>query len=147
MTCKDCDKPIGYQDHRNSMDALGVELCEHHTRLMLKIIEDNRTPVEAIQLFYALKAAGARPMLEWWDGHKSVDIAFSRVKLNIEVDVDEELVTHDQALRELNEAMLSFKKGFTTIRIPKVAIYYALEETVENILGIIDGLKKHIKVI
>jgi len=129
------------------MDSLGIELCEHHTRLMLRIIEDNRTPVEAIQLFYALKAAGARPMLEWWDGQKSVDIAFSRVKLNIEVDCEEELISHSQALKELNEAMQSFKKGFTTIRIPKVAIRHGLEETVESILGITEALRHRVKVI
>jgi hypothetical protein len=147
MTCKDCDTPIGYEEHRRSLESLGVELCEHHARLMERIIEDRNTPIEAIQLFYALKEAGARPMLEWWDGYKSVDIAFSRVKLNIEVDVEEELITPNQAIRELNEAMHSFKKGFTTIRIPKVAIRYRLEETVENILGIIEGLRQHVRVI
>lgn len=147
MTCKDCDKAISYQEHKHSMELLGVELCDHHAGLMNKIIKDNRTPVEAIQLFYALKEAGARPMLEWWDGQKSVDIAFSRVKLNIEVDGEEELISHSQAIRELNEAMESFKKGFTTIRIPKVAIQHGMKETVNNILGIIEGLRQHIKVI
>lgn len=147
MKCKDCDKAIGYQQHKESMDSLGVELCERHTRLIKKIILDNNTSVEAIQLFYALKVAGANPMLEWWDGKKSVDIAISRVKLNIEIDNDYNMITHEQAINDLEEAMHSFKNGFTTVRIPHLAIKYYLEDTVENILGIVTGLKANIKAI
>ncbi|UII79373.1 hypothetical protein [Flagellimonas sp. CMM7] len=147
MKCKDCDKAIGYQQHKESMGSLGVELCERHTRLIKKIILDNNTSVEAIQLFYALKVAGANPMLEWWDGKKSVDIAISRVKLNIEIDNDYNMITHEQAINDLEEAMHSFKNGFTTVRIPHLAIKYYLEDTVENILGIVTGLKANIKAI
>ncbi|TXN35558.1 hypothetical protein FVB32_13340 [Flagellimonas hymeniacidonis] len=147
MTCKDCDKNIGYHEHKESMDSLGVELCERHTRLIKKIILDNNTPLEAIQLFYALKEAGAHPMLEWWDGKKSVDIAISRVKLNIEIDKDYNMITHEQAISDLEQAMHSFKNGFTTVRIPHLAVKYYMEDTVQNILGIIEGLKANIKVI
>ncbi len=147
MTCKDCEQSIGYTEHRESMDSLGVELCKRHTKLIKKVILNNNTSVEAVQLFYALKEAGAHPMLEWWDGTKSVDIAISRVKLNIEIDTDLQLITHDQAINDLEQAMRSFKNGFTTIRIPNIAIRYYLQDTVENILGIIAGLKANIKVV
>ncbi|MBO0323081.1 hypothetical protein J0X14_12305 [Muricauda sp. CAU 1633] len=147
MTCKDCEKSIGHQQHKESMDSLGVQLCERHTRLIKKVILDNNTPLEAIQLFYALKEAGAYPMLEWWDGKKSVDIAISRVKLNIEIDKDYNMITHEQAISDLEDAMHSFKNGFTTVRIPHLAIKYYLDDTVQNILGIISGLKANIKAI
>lgn len=147
MTCKECDKSIGYTEHRESMDSLGVELCKRHTKLIKKVIINNNTSIEAVQLFYALKGAGAHPMLEWWDGTKSVDIAISRVKLNIEIDTDYQMITHDQAINDLEQAMRSFKNGFTTIRIPNIAIKYYLNDTVENILGIIEGLKANIKVV
>lgn len=147
MTCKDCGKTIGYIAHKESMDSLGVELCKRHTKLIKKVILENNTPLEAIHLFYALKEAGANPMLEWWDGKKSVDIAISRVKLNIEIDVEQKLITHEQAISELEEAMRSFKNGFTTLRIPHITIKYYLNETVTNILGIIDGLKANLKVV
>ena len=117
MTCKDCGKEISPQQLKVSKESIGVELCERHTRLIKKVILDNDTPIDAIHLFYALKEAGAHPMLEWWDGKKSVDIA------------------------------ISFKNGFTTIRIPHLAIKYYLDETVANILGIISGLKANIKAI
>lgn len=147
MTCKDCGKPIGYGEHKTSMDLLGVELCSRHTGLIQQIIHENQTPVEAIQLFYALKEAGANPMLEWWDGQKSVDIALSRVKLNIEIDTEFNRLTHERAIQDLGQAMQSFKKGFTTLRIPSIAVKYYLSETVDNILEIAEGLKANIKVI
>ncbi|MDT0539877.1 hypothetical protein [Croceitalea sp. P059] len=147
MACIDCNKNIGYETFKKSTEALGVELCERHIRLIEKVILENDTPIEAVQLFYALKEAGANPMLEWWDGNKSVDIAISRVKLNIEVDTDYQLITHEQAIQDLEEAMHSFKNGFTTIRIPHIVVKYYLKDTVNNILGIIQGLKANIKVI
>nr|WP_293295126.1 hypothetical protein [Allomuricauda sp.] len=147
MTCKDCGKTIGPQQYKTSKDSLGITLCERHSKLIKRVILDNNTPLEAIHLFYALKEAGVHPMLEWWDGKKSVDIAISRVKLNIEIDKDYNMITHEQAINDLEDAMHSFKNGFTTVRIPHLAIKYYLDETVENILGIISGLKANIKAI
>ncbi|MEE9364364.1 MAG: hypothetical protein V3U92_17315 [Cellulophaga sp.] len=114
---------------------------------MNKIIENNGTSKEAIQLYYGLREAGLNPMLEWWDGKKSVDIAISRVKLNIEIDTEYHMISHDQAINDLEETMHSFKNGFTTIRIPHVLVKHYLEETVNNISGIIKGLKENVKVI
>ena len=147
MKCLECRKELSYIDHKNSMDVLGVELCVQHKVRMNKIIEKNNTSKEAIQLYYGLREAGINPMLEWWDGKKSVDIAISRVKLNIEIDTEYHMISHDQAINDLEETMHSFKNGFTTIRIPHVLVKHYLEETVNNILGIMQGLKENIKVI
>ncbi len=147
MTCKECGKKLTDEERHGSFDVLGVALCGRHTKLIKKIILNNNTPLEAIQLFYALKEKGAHPMLEWWDGEKSVDIAFSRVKLNIEIDTDYNLITHEQALKDLEDSMRSFQNGFTTVRIPHLTVKYYLEDTVQNILEIISSLKSHIKVI
>ena len=147
MTCKDCNKSVSPETGQLAKDRFGVLLCKRHMDLLDRIIEENQTPVEAIQLYYALKEAGANPMLEWWDGHKSVDIAISRVKLNIEIETDYHLITHEQAINDLEEAMHSFKNGFTTIRIPHVVVKYYLDATVKNILGIIQGLKSNLMVI
>lgn len=147
MTCKECNKSITPEVGQHAKDSFGVELCERHTKLVKRILEENQTPIEAIQLYYALKEVGANPMLEWWDGQKSIDIAISRVKLNIEIETDYHLITHEQAINDLEEAMHSFKNGFTTVRIPHVVVKYYLEETVKNILGIIQGLKSNLKVI
>ena len=147
MTCLECNKELGYLDHKSAMDFLGVELCKKHRTRMEKLIDQHNTPIEAIQLYYGLKEAGVNPMLEWWDGKKSVDIAVSRVKLNIEIDTEYHMITHEQAINDLEETMHSFKNGFTTIRIPHVLIKHYLNETVNNILGIMEGLRANIKVI
>lgn len=147
MNCLECNKELGYLDHKNSMDTLGVELCDKHYSRMQKLIEQNNTPQEAIQLYYGLKEEGVKAMLEWWDGKKSVDIAISRVKLNIEIDTKYHMMTHEQAINDLEETMHSFKNGFTTIRIPHVLIKRYLKETINNILGIMEGLRANIKVI
>ncbi|MGB5555433.1 MAG: hypothetical protein WBM83_12295 [Flavobacteriaceae bacterium] len=147
MNCLECNKELGYIDHKDAMDSLGVELCEQHLLRMNKLIQQHETPLEAIQLYYGLKEAGISAMLEWWDGKKSVDIAISRVKLNIEIDTKYHMLTHEQAINDLEEAMHSFKNGFTTIRIPHVLIKHYLKETVTNIIGIMEGLRANIKVI
>ena len=147
MTCLECNIELGYVDHKNSMNSFGVELCNKHRIRMEKLIEQNGTPLEAIQLYYGLKEEGVSAMLEWWDGKKSVDIAISRVKLNIEIDCKYHMMTHEQAISDLEEAMHSFKNGFTTIRIPHVLIKHYLKETVLNIIGIMEGLRANVKAI
>lgn len=147
MTCKDCNTSVSPEIGQLAKDRFGVVLCERHFNLVNRIVEENQTPIEAVQLYYALKEAGANPMLEWWDGQKSIDIAISRVKLNIEIETDYHLITHEQAINDLEEAMHSFKNGFTTVRIPHVVVKYYLDQTVKNILGIIQGLKSNLKVI
>jgi len=147
MNCLECNAALNYLDHRNAMDSLGVELCTKHQDRMKMVIETHNTPLEAVQLYYGLKEVGVNAMLEWWDGQKSIDIAISRVKLNIEVDTEYHMLTHEQAMNDLEETMHSFKNGFTTIRIPHVLIRHYLKETVHNITGIMQGLKANIKTI
>lgn len=147
MTCLECKKKLSVYDHKNAMDVFGLELCTQHKIRLEKIITLYGTSKEAILLYYGLKEAGIVPMLEWWDGKKSIDIAISRVKLNIEIDTEYHTITHEQAINDLEEAMHSFKNGFTTIRIPHVLIKYYLKETVNNILGIVEGLKANIKAV
>ena len=145
MTCLECKKELSYIDHKNAMDAYGVELCSSHQVRLNKVILKNNTPKEAIQLYYGLKEQNLNPMLEWWDGKKSIDIAISRVKLNIEIDTEYHMLTHEQAINDLEEAMHSFKNGFTTIRIPHDLIKHHFIETIDNILGIVEGLHVNIK--
>lgn len=147
MTCIECKKKLSYAEHRSAMDHYGIELCERHKARMDKLHKNNCTPIEAIQLYYGLKQEGANPMLEWWDGKKSVDLAFSRVKLNIEIDTDYHMMSHEQAINNLTNMMHSFQDGFTTIRIPHTLIKYFLNETVENIIGIKEGLRARSRVI
>jgi len=147
MTCLECNNELSYMDHRESMESLGVELCKKHKKRIDKLIRANNTPVSAIQLYYGLKAEGESPMLEWWDGHKYVDLSFSRVKLNIEIDDRYEKLTDEKVLEYLQKSMESFDNGFTTIKVPHALIKYHLKETIQNILGIMEGLRANVKLI
>lgn len=145
MKCLECKKELSHIDHKNAFETYRVELCKPHKERIDKLVSSKNTPIEAVQLYYGLKAIGITSMLEWWDGKKSVDLAISRVKLNIEIDTDYNTITHEQAILDLEEAMHSFKNGFTTIRIPHVVIKYYLKETVKNIEAIVEGLKVNTK--
>jgi len=147
MTCLECSKKLSVLDYNSSVDSLGVELCPHHKKRIEDLMEQKGTSLEAVQLYYGLKRAGVAAMLDWWDGKKSIDIAISRVKLNILIDSKYHMMTHEQAINNLEETMHSFKNGFTTIRIPHFLIQHYLKETVNNIIGIMEGLKANVKVI
>ncbi len=145
MRCLECKVQLSYIDHKESMDALNIELCKKHLSRVQKLQKERDTCPEAIQLYYGLKANGVKAMLDWWDGKKNVDIAISRVKLNIIVDHEYQRMTHEQAINDLEETMRSFKNGFTTIRIPHFLIRQYPKETVTNIIGIMEGLKENLK--
>lgn len=147
MTCKECNKLITPEELKTSTDFVGVGLCDHHTNLLIRVMKQNKTPKEAITLYYKLKEEGLNPMIEWWDGSRSVDIAISRVKLNIDIGTDYELITHKQALKELEQTMLSFKNGFTNIRIPHILVKNYLDDTVNYVVGIAEGLRTNLKAI
>ena len=147
MNCLECQKELSYLDHRRSMEMFQAELCPTHLNRLEKLIRQSQMPREAVMLYYGLKEAGVKPMLAWWDGKKTVDLAISRVKLNIEIDQGYESLSHQEAMNDLEETMHSFRNGFTTIRIPHFLIRNHLAETVSNILGIMDGLRANIKVV
>lgn len=140
-TCLECAKKLNIDESNHSRETLGVHLCNRHLKLIKNIMARHDTPREAVQLYYGLKEAGLAPMLEWWDGNKSVDVALSRVKLNLEVDTEYQMFTCNQALHTLEERMFSFKDGFTTLRIPHMLIRQCPGETIDAILSIIEGLR------
>jgi hypothetical protein len=139
--CLDCKKILDPSVEKASINTLGIPLCSHHQNLIHRLMKLHETPLEAIQLYYGLKEAGAAPMLEWWDGLRSVDIALSRVKLNLEIDTEYQMFTSDQTLTILEERMYNYKNGFTTIRIPHMLIRQCLTDTIDAVLGIMEGLR------
>lgn len=147
MTCLECKKELSYMDHRKAIELFDVELCEAHRARMERLMKFQHAPAEAIILYYGLKKAGVKAMLAWWDGKRTVDLAISRVKLNIEIDLGQERLSYEDALGELGPAMHSVRDGFTTLRIPHHLVRVSLKETVESILGVIEGLKPKLKVV
>ena len=90
MKCIECQKKLSDNQLNEALVTYRVPLCTKHKKRLDGLIEKHKTPIEAIQLYYGLKQANVRPMLEWWNGKRSVDIAISRAKLNIIIDTEYE---------------------------------------------------------
>jgi very-short-patch-repair endonuclease len=103
--------------------------------------------VEAVILYYGLRQEGIRPMLAWWDGKRTVDLAISRVRLNIEIDRGYESLSHQQAMQELESNLYAFRDGFTHIQIPRDLVRNHVGETVEVILRVMQSLREKTRVV
>ena len=85
------------------------------------------TPL-AKKLSDALRKKDILTLLEKWDGHKHIDIAIPKYKINIEVDGEHHNTRPKQALTDLKRTFYSFKKGYFTLRIPNSLVKNHFEE-------------------
>jgi len=96
---------------------------------MLKIINKYKQPTkEAAALKEALENKGALVYLELDDGHKHIDLAIPRAKLNIEIDGIQHLTDPYQILADLGRGYYSHKNGYNTMHIPNEMIHKHLQE-------------------
>jgi very-short-patch-repair endonuclease len=99
---------------------------------MLKIINNYPTPTkEAQALKEALEQQGVRVYVELDDGHKHIDIAIPKAKLNVEVDGIQHFTNPYQILADLNRGYYSNKKGYNTMHIPNEMLNKHLKEISE----------------
>ena len=97
--------------------------------LMLKIINNYRIPTkEASALKDALEARGVRVLVELDDGHKRIDLAIPKAKLNVEVDGIQHLTNPHQIIADINRGYYSNKIGYHTMHIPNEMVRMHLEE-------------------
>ena len=84
--------------------------------------------------------------LEKYDGYKTIDIAVTDAKVNIEVDGAHHNYDHRQALADLQRTYFAFKKGYLTLRIPNSLVKSNLNDTADYItqfLNLIAGNRNH----
>ena len=98
----------------------------------------DRSTQETIRLFDALKEQGVPAYIDKWDGHKHIDIAIPKAKINIEVDGIQHNTRSKQALADLKRTYYTFKKGYFTLRIPNSLIKYHFEECFKLIVGMVN---------
>ena len=96
-----------------------------------------RSTPETIKLCYALKGHSINALIDFWDGHKHIDIAIPQAKINIEVDGVQHNTSPRQALADLKRTYYSFKKGYFTLRIPNSLIGEHFEECLAMILDMV----------
>ncbi len=95
----------------------------------LKIVGKFRTPTkEALALKQALQYRGVRVFVELNDGHKNIDLAIPKAKLNIEVDGIQHLTNPKQIVADLSRGYYSHKNGYDTMHIPNEMVNRHLED-------------------
>jgi very-short-patch-repair endonuclease len=106
-----------------------MQYTETTLRSGIKIIGRQPTPTrEAADLIAALKKRNIEVDEEPFDGHKHVDLAVPKAKLNIEVDRIHHLTDPNQIVADLSRGYYSYKDGINTMHIPNEMIRKHLNE-------------------
>lgn len=92
---------------------------------------------QAKDLHQALVNKGIAADLEFWDGHKHLDICIPAAKLYIEVDGMHHFTNPDQMARDFIRDHYSDDEGFSTLRIPNQVVVDQLEEVVAAIENVV----------
>jgi very-short-patch-repair endonuclease len=96
---------------------------------MLEIVNKTKVPTAEAQLLKkALEQNGIQVYKELNDGHKTIDLAIPRARLNVEVDGIQHLTDPKQILADLNRGYYSHKNGYSTMHIPNEMIHRHLNE-------------------
>lgn len=98
------------------LDTRVVSKVEHES---IKIIKKHRNPTkEASDLKEALEKKGVRVLVEVHDGHKHIDLAIPKAKINVEIDGIQHLTDPNQIVADLSRGYYSHKNGYDTMHIP-----------------------------
>ncbi|SJZ32107.1 DUF559 domain-containing protein [Sediminibacterium ginsengisoli] len=133
LGCIECDAAIDIRVFNYSIDNYFHPLCRRCQSWFSEILEYSTATDYAIELYFALKDRGVPARLEKSDGFKSIDIALPHAKVNIEVDGMHHSYNGKQAMSDLKRTLHSFKKGYSTLRIPNALTEYDLEQTADLI--------------
>jgi very-short-patch-repair endonuclease len=131
--CTNCNIDIDERVYNYSNQVFRVTLCRTCQEWFRDILNFTSATNESIELYFALRLRGVPAVLEKNDGFKTIDIAVPDAKVNIEVDGGHHNFNADQALRDLERTLFSFKKGFLTIRIPNALVRYNLNLAADKI--------------
>ncbi len=97
----------------------------------------NITPTrQTTSLVEALIKRGVELRVEYWDGHKHVDIYIPKDNLYIEIDGLHHQIRPEQIISDFNRDYFSFKDGFFTKHITNESIDSHLEKIADAIAHI-----------
>lgn len=98
---------------------------------------------QAKKISDALRNKDIPTILEQWDGHKHIDIAIPKYKINIEVDGEQHNTKPKQALADLKRTFYSYKKGYFTLRIPNSLVEKHFDDCIDMIVKIVNETKNN----
>jgi len=93
-------------------------------------------------LFDALTTAGIYAELEYWDGHKHVDMRIPDAYLYIEVDGLQHFTQPKQIAGDFLRDHYSDKDGYSTLRIPNAVVEVHLAKVVRAVLEVVSERKE-----
>lgn len=140
--CIECGCYLQRDVFNYSTQNFGHPICRSHQDWIRDIYNNTSTTPQAIDLYLALRSRGVPAELEKWDGYKTIDIAVTDAKVNIEVDGLHHNYSHNQALSDLKRTYYSFKKGYLTLRIPNTLIEWSVDETADYITDFLNESNK-----
>jgi hypothetical protein len=148
--CLECRQPLTWGVHEFSQRIYGHSLCLKDQYLL----EESGATAQAVDLYLALKEKNFPLVLEYYDGHKQVDMAIPG-KLYIEVNGPYHQANR-QAMTDLTRSVYSLEKKIPTIIIPNSLLdnpktfVHAVEELSKacrvmlghtSVLSIVHGIK------
>ena len=95
--------------------------------------KQNEPTPQAKRLHEALNERDIRNELEFYDGHKHVDISIPWAKLNLEIDGKYHLTDPEHLFRDLERDSYSHLDGIDTVRIPNLYVESNLDEIANSI--------------
>jgi hypothetical protein len=138
--CQNCSCFIEQKVYHWSIKHFQVSLCiPCQQAIGDKVLSTTR---ETSKLYFSLKRRGVPAELEKSDENKTVDIAITDARVNIEVDGPQHNYNPLQALDDLKRAFQSIRKDYLTLHIPKALIAYDLEEAVDCITEFLNTSKQ-----
>jgi hypothetical protein len=147
MPCIECRKPLNSQEILNSSKYFNLELCHAHSSRMERLVDQHQIPKEAVSLYYHLKSAGIQSMLAWWDGKRQIDLAISRVKLNISIDTRRhDSIEVPSNLNQHLDSIIIEPSGYSLLRLPGAQINSFPKETVIQIRDLVENLRYQVKI-
>lgn len=129
--CVDCSSPLQQPVYHYSTTHFGLPLCVACQQDFK--IKSQKATKDALALYIALRCREVPAELEKWDGHKTIDIAVTEARVNIEVDGMQHNFNPNQALSDLKRTFFAFKKGYLTLRIPNSLVRSHLDQTADFI--------------
>jgi very-short-patch-repair endonuclease len=101
---------------------------------------ERQTSWQTARLCKALKENGVNAINEYYDGHKTVDIAILRAKIFIEIDGLQHFIDPKQILSDFKRDHFSDGDDFHTIHIPNKIIEDHLEEVAKAISEVVKNM-------
>lgn len=98
------------------------------TALLVWWLRYRRTTTQARRLRAALRRLGVESRLEYWDGHKHVDLFLPESGLGIEVDGLQHYLDPQQLLSDIRRACASCRSDAPTVHIPNLVVDRHLNE-------------------